>query len=369
LYREEIISVDSFKITRERQVAVTLAYLSYAGETLLEPIGADPSIPHSILRIIECALPQLPILLDDTGKVDWRIVWGPTTYTFPLAILQDNMMVVAQSVSDPSQYFVAIRGTNGTAIWDWDEEDFQVLQKIDWALPEGQTTTGMPQISRATDIGLEALLNKMTPLSGLPGQGQDIATFLEGFAQTRQISVTFSGHSLAGALSEALGLWFKQSQGLAKGWDPKANATVKVISFAGATTGNTTFANYFNNLFGTTCQRIHNTHDIVPHAWAKKTLQELPGIYASAGIEMEAALRLVLDYILAAVDDYQQVETSAAFTWPINLKEDTYLKQVDFQHTDSYVGVLKVANPRSITTECEKKLSPGCLGGLRRLFK
>ncbi|WP_157534072.1 hypothetical protein [Moritella sp. JT01] len=88
------------------------------------------------------------------------------SYTFELTKLQDNMMYVAQSISKPSEYVMAIRGTNGTAIWDWIEEYFRVLEKEKWKLPAGKAAQGTPKISKATDIGLDALLNKMTPASG-----------------------------------------------------------------------------------------------------------------------------------------------------------------------------------------------------------
>lgn len=351
------MTTPSLEITKERQLAVTMAYLTYAGEKLTQPIGNAASVPESILKIINCAMPQLPILQDKTGQLDWRIIWGPTIYSLPLSTWQDNMMLVFQSISDPTQVVVATRGTNGVSILDWVEEDCRVLTKVDWSVPNGQSISGKPQISTATQTGLNALLNKMTPMTGLPGQGQSIELFLSQVTRSGPVTVTFTGHSLAGALCEALGLWFKQAQGQADSWDPKQQAAVKVISFAGATAGNTDFAAYFNHLFGPKCQRIHNTHDIVPHAWADQTLKQLPDLYLEGGITLPLHLKLAVDCAEAIAYDYQQVETSFPFTWPINPEANTYTKQMSYQHVEAYPAVLDVAYPAPIIAACQKKLS------------
>lgn len=334
-------------ITTARQTAVTLAYLAYAGETLKKPLPGDQSIDESIAKMINYTIPKLSVLQDTQQQANWRIVWGPVSYTFELTKLQDNMMYVAQSISKPSEYVVAIRGTNGTAIWDWIEEDFRVLEKEKWKLPAGKSAQGTPEISKATDIGLDALLNKMIPASCMPGAGLSLEDFLSSITD-KAVDITFTGHSLAGALCEAAGLWFRQTQSLPNHWDPQDNATVKVVSFAGATAGDSDFANYFNQELGQNCQRIHNTNDVVPHGWKKETLKQLPELYSSIGIKMDFKLKIVLDIVIALVRDYQQVQTSSAFTWPLDPKQKSYIDQAGVQHRDSYISALKVENPNKI---------------------
>jgi len=337
----------TIQITHARQTAVTLAYLAYAGEKLKKPLPGDQSIDESIAKIINYTIPKLSALQNTQQQADWRVVWGPVSYTFEFTKLQDNMLYVVQSISKPSEYIVAIRGTNGTAIWDWIEEDFRVLEKEKWKLPAGNTAQGTPKISKATDIGLDALLNKMTPASDMPGAGLSLDKFLSSIAD-QAVDVTFTGHSLAGALCEALGLWFRQSQSVPSGWDPQGKATVKVISFAGATAGNSDFANYFNQELGEHCQRLHNMNDVVPHGWGKHTLKQLPDLYSSIGIYMGEKLTLVLDIITALVHDYQQVQTPSAFTWPLDPKQKSYMGQAAVQHRDSYISALEVENPSKV---------------------
>ncbi len=337
------MSQEKFVPTLEQKIAVSMAYLAYSGEQIILRDNADESVPIQILDIIHKTIPLISVLLDANKAPDWKIVWGPTIYTFSDAILQDNMMFVAQQISEPSNYIVAIRGTNQLALLDWTKEDFKVCRKVAWPLPEG-VNVGKAKISRATHIGFDALLNKMIPVKGLPGEGKSITQFLTEIASNGKIQVMFTGHSLAGALAPTLALWFKQQQDSnnGNGWDGKRNATISTITFAGATAGNHDFANYSDQLFGEHCQRIWNALDIVPHAWEIKTLKEMPDIYQSAGIRMPFVLRMLLKVIELTVRDYQQIKNGIPFSWTIQPNHDSYLSQVGVQHSDSYPVMLEV---------------------------
>lgn len=330
-----------FQVTKERQIALSMAYLCYTGEKLLDPSKTETPIPLQIFDLINKRMPTIPPLLDN-GAVDWEIVWGPCVYTLPFAKLQDNMLFVTRQKSDPSNYVVATRGTNGSAVLDWLEEDFSVWEKVEWPLPAGIKVDGIPKISTATHTGVDALLNKMVPIPNLPGAGENVAAFLTKAAAAGKISVTFTGHSLGGALAPTLALWFKQSQHLPDQWDPAGNAAVTTIPFAGATAGDAAFAAYFNGLFGNGCDRIHNTLDIVPHAWQTSDLKELPGLYASAKIAMPEALKLVLDGVEWSVHDYRQVEASDPFDGHIDVSKKEYMEQALVQHVDAYPIALEV---------------------------
>ena len=149
----------TFVPTLEQQQNLSMAYLAYSGEKLISKL--DPAVAQvEILKIINDTLPKIPEI-KLSGALDWRVVWGPSVYTFDLAILQDNMMFVAQQISNPSNYIVSVRGTNGTAMLDWIEEDFEVWKKVPWQVPSSVGFPGNPHISRGTDNGIDALLNKM----------------------------------------------------------------------------------------------------------------------------------------------------------------------------------------------------------------
>ena len=77
-----------------------------------------------ILKLIHGTIPKINVLTNSRHQPDWMIVWGPAVYTFPLTFLQDNMMFVAQQVSQPNNYVVAIRGTNGMGYLGLDRRRF-----------------------------------------------------------------------------------------------------------------------------------------------------------------------------------------------------------------------------------------------------
>ncbi len=335
-----MVSTSTFQPTQKEKIAVALAYLAYSGEEIIAKVGKE-RVEEETLTLIQETLPKISVLCEG-GEPDWKVVWGPALYTFPLALYQDNGMFVAQRVTRPNEYAIAIRGTNGVAIQDWLREDLRVWRKVAWPLPTGVTAQGKPKVSKATSIGLDALLTKMTPKETLPGAGQDITSFLKGLAASGPCKILVTGHSLAGCLAPTLALRFRQSQGLDGGWDPMGNATVSTISFAGPTAGNADFAAFSNAQLGEHCDRIYNTLDIVPAGWETATLKPLPGLYTSGGINMNFALKLVYKLLYYTLRGYQQIDHGNPFTWTIQAEEDSYVSQAGVQHFDSYPHVLGV---------------------------
>jgi hypothetical protein len=335
----------AFVPTLRQQISVSFAYLAYIGEELA---GNDPTrTAEQILHRMKATMSDIKPLHKD-GQLDWEIVWGPAVYTFhlPDAKFQDNMMYVAQQKSDPSNYVVGIRGTNSHAIWDFIVEDLLVLHKIPWTMPEGVVAEGQPTISQSTQDGLNVLLYDLVPMQGIPGFGHSITAFLNDRAALGKINVLFTGHSLGGALAPTLALWFKQSQNIPGNWDPNGNATISTVPFAGPTVGNADFAKLFDQQLGNACERIHNTLDIVPHAWEIKQLKELPDLYHPT-INMPLDLRLLLDGLELIASGYTQVNTSLPITWTIQPTEPggflpDYLKQVIVQHNSSYPTLMQV---------------------------
>ena len=326
-----------------QQISLSMAYLAYSGESLIESSSGSNTVEQAILALLNETIPEISVLLDSAVNPDWEVVWGPAIYTLKYGDLLDNMMFVTRQLSDTSNYIVGIRGTNGAAFLDWLEEDFDVLEKVDWKLPDGKTAEGTPKISKATYIGIDALLNKMTPGKGMPGYDQDITSFLGSLAQTGKIAINFTGHSLAGALAPTLALWFKQSQGNhPNSWDTKKSATITTTPFAGATAGNTDFAAYSDSILGDSCDRIHNTNDVVPHAWESKSVKEIPDIYSSIGITLNEIERWVIDFAADIIKDYKQINVSKPLTFPLNKEYDTFVKQVEYQHKNSYPILLQV---------------------------
>ena len=326
-----------FTPTLRQQISVSFAYLAYSGERL---IGDPATVPLQILEFMKESMPQIPPLLNN-GSLDWEIVWGPAIFTFSDAILQDNMMYVARQISQPENYVVGVRGTNALAFFDWVEEDLEVWRKVPWTVPSGVPVQGSPMVSKATQDGINVLLNNLIPVQGIPGFAQNITEFLCGVAAAGKFNLLFTGHSLGGALSPTLALWFKQSQNLAGGWDPAGNADISTVPFAGPTAGNQDFVNFFNGQLGSACDRIYNTLDIVPHAWETATLDELPGLYLPT-IRMTLAEKLLIEFIEKSILGYVQPNTGDPVTWTIQPDQTTYIAQAGVQHVSSYPNLMQV---------------------------
>ncbi len=342
-----------FQPTLKEKTAVALAYLAYTGEELIGKFDKE-GVEEEILTLVQETLPKLAVLCE-AGEPDWKVVWGPAIYTFPLAAHQDNGMFVVQRISRPHEYTIAIRGTNGVAIMDWLREDLSVWRKVDWQLPAGVVASGNPKVSKATSTGVDALLNRMSPKEGLPGASMTIASFLTDVASSGRCELLFTGHSLAGCLAPTLALHFCQSQGLEDSWDPASNATVSTISFAGPSAGNSDFAAFSDAQLGPRCDRIFNTLDIVPAGWASATLKPLPHLYVSGGIKMGFVLKLFYRLLYLTLRNYRQISKGNPFTWEIQPEKDSYLAQAAVQHFDSYPNAL---GEPEILEVLRKKASP-----------
>ncbi|WP_045855550.1 lipase family protein [Teredinibacter purpureus] len=322
------MSANTYTPATTDPLSVCFAFLSYIGESRPQTEGTTQKILSDILTVI-ATTPTLCL----NGQPDWEIVWGPSIYTYPEAKAQDSGMFVARQISAPNNYYVAIRGTNATATLDWIFEDFDVLGMKDWP--------GAPsaKISNATHNGVHLLLDKLVPDSGLPGEKQCITTFLTGLTQT-PVNICFTGHSLGGALAPTTALHFKDSQGVVGGFDPDSNATISCTAFAGATAGNAEFAAYSNRQFAKApIRRIHNTNDVVPHAWEKSTLEQMPNLYDSISIKLDEKYKILLDLIIVATENkhYTQIETSVPITFPLDASQgDQYFSQAGYQHDHSY---------------------------------
>ncbi|NJL82711.1 MAG: hypothetical protein HC890_06655 [Chloroflexaceae bacterium] len=78
----------------------------------------------------------------------WELVWGPVVDSFDSESI--NTMFIARLVgSSPTQYVVAIAGTNGKSKFDWIFEDFSVFRTHSWpylpTIPQAIPKFLMPQ--------------------------------------------------------------------------------------------------------------------------------------------------------------------------------------------------------------------------------
>lgn len=226
----------------------------------------------------------------------WQLVWGPVIYQAPNSDVSDNAMFVAKN--DSGEYVVAIAGTNPISTFGWFVEDFRLSPPQEWSYVSPQDPS--LKISYGTSVGLDILRNKMED------NGQSIEECLKGAAAEESNPViTFTGHSLGGALSPTLAMSFKDQQGQSGGWDPSANATIKTLFTAGPTPGNDAFASHFNSSMGGNANRVWNSIDMVPHAWQVDQLQDvntfyMPHIEPNVAIDAVQALAIANSEVAGA---------------------------------------------------------------------
>ncbi|WAS89762.1 lipase family protein [Nannocystis punicea] len=280
----------------------------------------------------------------------WRIVWGPAVLSMGNPPYSVNLMYVVQNVAQPSQYVIAIAGTNFSSLIDSVIEDLFVFSQLPWAF--NQLAVGA-KISLGAAIGLLNLQN-MRPDAELPGGGSSLVDFLRTIVD-QKVHITVAGHSLGGALAPVVALWLADTaqSGLLP-WDPQRNATIGVDTFAGPTPGNLAFSLYAGIRFGKRLRPVYNTLDVVPHAWqefGEPSLSELFSIYApdiAPKIDLSyAALAVLIGafQLLAAKGGYTPLPNLAPIPGTYNTavyqgqKLDAFHKfllQVGYQHINGY---------------------------------
>jgi len=134
----------------ETQQMLTLAFLCYPG---FQNKAGDWLSDTRLREILEGALRTLKPVKDQ-----WTVVWGPSTFRAPLTILSDSSAYVVRNTHNPSQYVIAIRGTNPISLFDWTFGDFQVSKLTPWRA-SGGANVGDAQISLSTSLGLTVLQN------------------------------------------------------------------------------------------------------------------------------------------------------------------------------------------------------------------
>jgi hypothetical protein len=336
--------------TTKELVNASMAFLSYAGESL--PV--NNTTVFQIAGIINKSLPTYPNLNND-----WRVVWGPALHSPNVLVdkKQSNLTMVLQSQSQTSSYIVATRGTVGDNFWEWLAQDLAVVFKP-W--PASSNFNGGAYISKATANALKIVLNTPPPtaeqtpagFSPLPGAGQTLAAFLETLTRNNAIELCFTGHSLGGAIAPAMALWFKQTQGNAElenndifypmpAWDSRSVAAISCVSLAGPTPGDKVFSEHFEKLLGDAYDRIYNTYDVVPHAFAE--LDKMPGLYKPS-IKMSIVEKRVFDAFLLRVRGeenkissvYTNLTGDNPFTCPLDKTASSYAGQALYQHIATY---------------------------------
>jgi Lipase (class 3) len=85
-----------------------------------------------------------------------------------------------------------------------------------------------------------------------------------------------TGHSLGGALAPLYSLYLEDTK---PGWNASELASIRCLATAGQTPGDEDFSKYYGERLASSTCRVWNSMDIVPHAFQKNTLAEIPALY------------------------------------------------------------------------------------------
>jgi hypothetical protein len=257
---------------------------------------------------IDCALASATAL-----NGEWERTWGPAlvlepdwqtlyttggdwtiTNTWDPAPVANTMFVAKQKGAEV--YVVAIAGTNPASQYDWEKEDLDAYP-VFW--PYGNPLhSGL--ISRGARTGL-GLLQAMTSTVLPHGTSQvSLRSYLKDIVASETATIYFTGHSLGGVLAPVTALWLHDTR---NDWDQQVNSSLKFYAFAGATPGDRKFATYVADRFkGDAAVIVNNSLDVVPHAFALTTLNELDTLYEAAPIEPSPAETAAIANIITHVD-------------------------------------------------------------------
>lgn len=300
----------------------------------------------------------------------WKLVWGPKVYEHKPGLfgVADNAMYVAQRLSDPKQFVVAISGTNPISKYGWQTEDGDITPPVAWPY---QTSVGTGKITNGTSVGMNVLLNE------LKDDGLSLFKYLANqVANCRDpLTVTVTGHSLGGALSPVTALALLDSQGVSldksNGWDPQSKSQISVMPTAGPTPGDEEWRDYYDRRLGAKTDRVWNKIDIVPHAWQISMMNEILSIYESTTKpKIQPPSDKITTTVKKAIKNSQTFQNKAGSPlmqicpsvegFPgervdLGNGKDTFLQQAVYQHTTAYSKFLGTTYFDEIVKQIENK--------------
>jgi hypothetical protein len=215
---------------------------------------------------------------------NWTRVWGPAVIVDTNCSLctkvgrfgRRHSYVPVSSMTifkdNNNNYVVGVEATNAESMTDWKVLDLNVFSSV----PFNSSDASQGSLTQGTSIGLNQYLLQLKDMS----TGQSAFEYLKTRIDSAN-SVIVTGHSLGGALSPVYALYLKQNLNTDK---------IYCLATAGASPGDMTFINYFNNQMGSQAIRVWNKLDVVPHAWEPDTMDLIKSIYEtpSASIAFDA---------------------------------------------------------------------------------
>lgn len=305
-----------------------------------EPAALQTGLQSSLAETLDSAVIKALI-------GDWSLVWGPYIYQHPLLsdppgggdplVRRDRIDNAFMVFQKGDVYVVAMAATNPLSAFDWIIEDFAVHETVDW--PVSRAPSGI-RISRATALGLDVHLRM--PFAAYGQLGPTVLEFLQNLPDKAGKTVIVVGYSLGGALAPALALNLFGQGGALYGAGFKE---VLVLPVAGASPGNKAFARFYEDTFPPLRRSydeawnamVHNSLDVVPHAWQTDTLAKLPTLY---GDTVPAVVALAVGAVVLTGMRYISLHGQA---FEGTRHQETvkhlpaYLLEASYQHIRGYV--------------------------------
>jgi hypothetical protein len=231
---------------------------------------------------------------------------------------------------------LVVRGTNSAAPYDL-LEDFGVHSAVAW--PFGEPAPLQPQIARGYGLAMQAIA-AMEPTAGAAAAGQTLLQWLSALtAEGAAIELICTGQSLGGGLAPTVALWLQNVQGTA--WDPKKQATVGAISFAGPTAGDADFAAWSEACLGERLIRVVNSLDVAPRTWNAAQMTTIPDLYGTIAGDKVAALLVAAQLRLSAGVSYTQPFADLPpLEGTLDANQTFWFTQAAWQHVYGYLQIL-----------------------------
>jgi lipase (class 3)/IPT/TIG domain-containing protein len=184
---------------------------------------------------------------------NWKVTW--------IGLTNDRANMTYLATGPDNQIAVCLRGTVPSSLIDFAED-----LKVGTMLPFGESGN----ISQGS---MEAFTEVTS------AQASDGSTLLDAVSEavsgsSSTLTIYVAGHSLGGALATTVGVWLSQQT-----FSPPASAsqpTIQVVTFAGPTAGDQSFANAVNALTPAPVLII-NQYDAIPQAW--ESLSNIDNFY------------------------------------------------------------------------------------------
>jgi len=203
------------------------------------------------------------------------------------------------------------------------------------------TRQKLPQVvgrDLAAAVRVQAADLEVTAALGASG-GMGVVAFLRDAAKTKALDVVVTGHSKGGALAPTLALWLHQARG---DWDASGGSRVGCCAFAGPTPGDGAFARLLERELGVRFVRVHNTNDVVTHAWDDAGLAGIPTLFGAQTIELQQTLDDLRKGLAAGEPplDYAQPDRPPVRQMPFAgtlVPSRTFAAEFVHQHMDAYL--------------------------------